>query len=107
MPTQMADLLTAERQQRIQELKEIVTIANKIRNSYRRYHEGSLDAKIEFVFSLRESVECAYELRTIEVTDEEKKKGITRAKKAIQEVILPKIPLGEERTFLASLILEL
>jgi hypothetical protein len=32
---------------------------------------------------------------------------MTRAKKAVQEVILPKIPLGEERTYLQSLIAEL
>jgi len=41
------------------------------------------------------------------LTAEEKKKGMTRAKKAVQEVILPKIPLGEERTYLQSLIAEL
>ena len=88
-------------------MQEVVEMANKIREAYRAYHEGKSDEPIKFVFSLRESVECAFELPHVELTAEEKKKGMTRAKKAVQEVILPKIPLGEERTYLQSLIAEL
>ena len=101
------DLLTADRKERIEDVKEIVEIANKVRQSYRAYHEGKSDEAIKFVFSLRESVEAAYELPEVELTAEEKKKGMTRAKKAVQEVILPKIPIGEERTYLTTLIAEL
>lgn len=85
-------------------VKGIVEIANKIRDAYRAYHEGKSDDQIKFTFSLRESVECAYELPFMKLTPEERKKGITRAKKAVQEVVLPKIALGEERVFLKTLI---
>lgn len=102
-----ADLLTANRKERIEDVKEIVEIADKVRQAYRAYHEGKSDEAIKFVFSLRESVEAAYELPEVELTAEEKKKGMTRAKKAVQEVILPKIPIGEERTHLTTLIAEL
>ncbi|MBI3335641.1 MAG: AAA family ATPase [Candidatus Portnoybacteria bacterium] len=101
------ELLTSARKERIEDVQEVVEMANKIREAYRAYHEGKSDEPIKFVFSLRESVECAFELPHVELTAEEKKKGMTRAKKAVQEVILPKIPLGEERTYLQSLIAEL
>jgi MoxR-like ATPase len=101
------ELLTSARKERVEDVKEVVEMANKIREAYRAYHEGKSDEPIKFVFSLRESVECAFELPHIELTAEEKKKGMTRAKKAVQEVILPKIPLGEERTYLQSLVAEL
>ena len=104
---QAVDLLTAERKERIEDLKEIVVMANKIREAYSAYHEGKSDDPIKFVFSLRESIEAAYELADVELTDKEKQQGITRAKKAVQEVILPKIPIGEERTYLSTLINEL
>ncbi len=102
-----ADLLTVNRKERIEDLKEIVAVANKIREAYRAYHEGKSDDPIKFVFSLRESVEAAYELADVEMTDKDKELGMTRAKKAVQEVILPKIPIGEERTYLSTLIAEL
>ncbi|PKN39066.1 MAG: hypothetical protein CVU62_02390 [Deltaproteobacteria bacterium HGW-Deltaproteobacteria-2] len=102
-----ADFLTADRKERIEDLKEIVDMANKIREAYRAYYEGKSDDPIKFVFSLRESIEAASELDDIELTDKEKEQGITRAKKAVQEVILPKIPIGEERTYLSTLITEL
>lgn len=102
-----ADLLTTARTEQIENIKEIITIANKIREAYRAYHEGKSDDPIKFVFSLRESVEAAYELADVELTEQEKRKGMTRAKKAVQEVILPKIPIGEERTYLSSLIAEI
>ena len=101
------ELLTSARKERIEDVQEVVEMANKIREAYRAYHEGKSDEPIKFVFSLRESVECAFELPHVELTAEEKKKGMTRAKKAVQEVILPKIPLGEERTYLQSIIAEL
>lgn len=101
------DVITAARRERIEEIKEIVTLANKIREAYRAYHEGKSDDPIKFVFSLRESVEAAYELADVELTDKEKRAGMTKAKKAVQEVILPKIPVGEERTYLSTLIAEL
>lgn len=101
------DLITADHKERIEEVKEIVEIANKIRQAYKAYHEGKSDEPIKFVFSLRESVECGYELDDAEITSEEKRKGMTKAKKAVKEVILPKIPLGEERTYLETLIAEL
>ena len=88
-------------------IKEIVVVANKIRGAYRAYHEGKSDQPIKFVFSLRESVECAYDIAVAELTPEDKKNGVTKAKKAVQDVVLPKIPLGEERTFLASLVAQL
>jgi MoxR-like ATPase len=102
-----ADLLSADRKERLEDVKEIVEIANKVRQAYRAYHEGKSDEAIKFVFSLRESVEAAYELPEVELTAEEKKRGVTRAKKAVQEVILPKIPVGKERTYLTTLIAEL
>ncbi|MFH1289390.1 MAG: AAA family ATPase [Patescibacteria group bacterium] len=104
---QAADLINSSRRERLKEVKEIVELANKIRQAYKAYHEGKSDEPIKFVFSLRESVECGYELEDAEVTSEEKRKGITKAKKAVKEVILPKIPLGEERTYLETLIAEL
>lgn len=103
----VADILTADRKERIEDLKEIVEMANRIREAYRAYYEGKSDDPIKFVFSLRESIEAAYELDDIELTDKEKEQGITRAKKAVQEVILPKIPIGEERIHLSTLIAEL
>ncbi len=103
----ISELLTEARKGLILDIKEVITIANKIREAYRGYHEGKSDAPIKFIFSLRESVECAFELPYVEVTSEEKLRGVTRAKKAVQEVILPKIPLGEERIYLKSLINEL
>lgn len=103
----VADFLTADRKERIGDLKEIVDMANRIREAYRAYYEGKSDDPIKFVFSLRESIEAAYELDDIELTDKEKEQGITRAKKAVQEVILPKIPIGEERIYLSTLIAEL
>ena len=57
-----ADLLTQNRKERLADIKEIVEIANKIREAYRNYHEGKSDEQIKFIFSLRESIECAYEL---------------------------------------------
>ena len=102
-----ADLINSSRKERLDEVKEIVELANKIRQAYKAYHEGKSDEPIKFVFSLRESVECGYELADAEVTSEEKRKGVTKAKKAVKEVILPKIPLGEERTYLETLIAEL
>jgi MoxR-like ATPase len=101
-----ADLITGDRQTRVTEIREIVEIANKVREAYRKDHEGEAGAdKVDFVFSLRDSIECAYELGHTELTDEEKKRRInTRAKKAIREVILPKVPRGEERTYLAAII---
>lgn len=102
-----ADFLTTDRQESIEDLKEIVTLANKIREAYRAYYEGKSDEPIKFVFSLRESVEAAYELADVELTEKEKYQGMTRAKKAVQEVILPKIPIGEERIYLSTLIAEL
>jgi hypothetical protein len=101
------ELLTSDSKERIEDVKEVVELANKIREAYRAYHEGKSDEPIKFVFSLRESVECVCELPYVELTAEEKKKGMTRAKKAVQEVILLKIPLGEERTYLQSLVAEL
>lgn len=101
------DLITSSRKERLEEVKEIIELANKIRQAYKAYHEGKSDEPIKFVFSLRESVECGYELADAEVTPEEKRKGMTRAKKAVKEVILPKIPLGEEKTYLETLIAEL
>ncbi|MEK7589452.1 MAG: AAA family ATPase [Patescibacteria group bacterium] len=103
----VADLLTASVKEQIEDIKEVAEIANKIRGAYRAYHEGKSDEPIKFVFSLRESVECAYELPAMVITEEEKRRGMTKAKKAVQEVVLPKIPLGEERTYLATLISEL
>jgi MoxR-like ATPase len=102
-----ADLLTTIRKEKIEDVKEIVSIANKIREAYRAYHEGKSDDPIKFVFSLRESVEAAYEIADVELTEKEKQQGMTRAKKAVQEVIIPKIPVGEERTYLSTLIAEL
>jgi hypothetical protein len=102
-----ADLVTAERTKQIENIKEIVTIANRVREAYWAYHEGRSDDPIKFVFSLRESVEAAYELADVELTEQEKGRGMTRAKKAVQDVILPKIPMGEERTYLSSLIAEI
>ncbi|MCL5733063.1 MAG: AAA family ATPase [Patescibacteria group bacterium] len=103
----VVELLTNERKERIEDVQEVVEMANEIREAYRAYHEGKSDEPIKFVFSLRESVECAFELPHVELTVEEKKKGMTRAKKAVQEVILPKIPMGEERTYLQSLIAQI
>jgi MoxR-like ATPase len=102
-----ADLLTKTRKEKIEDIREIVAVANKIREAYRAYHEGKSDDPIKFVFSLRESVEAAYEIADVELTEAEKQQGMTRAKKAVQEVILPKIPVGEERTYLSTLIAEL
>lgn len=101
------DIVTSEREERIEDVREIVTLANKIREAYRAYREGRSDEPVNFVFSLRESVESAYELSDVALTKEELKKGFTRAKKAVEEVILPKIPLGAERIYLQSLITEI
>ncbi len=101
------DLITPTRQAAIENIKEIVATANAIRQAYRAYHEGKLDQPIKFVFSLRESVESAFELSEVEVEEDEKKKGITPAKKAIMEVVLPKVPMGEERIYLETLIKQL
>lgn len=105
--TRLAEALTVDRRNRILDIKEIVEIANKVREAYRAYYEGRLDDPIKFVFSLRESVEAAYELPYSDPTNDERNVGMTRAKKAVQEVVLPKIPLGEERTYLSTLIAEL
>ena len=103
----VADLITTIIKERIEDIKEIIEISNRLRAAYRGYHEGKSDEQIKFVFSLRESVECAYELANTTVTADESRRGLTRAKKAVQEVVLPKIPLGEERTFLSTLIAEI
>jgi len=102
-----SDLLTPDRSQGIKEIKEIVEIANKIRKAYQAYREGKSDDPINFVFSLRESIEASFELDDAKVSDQERGRGMTRAKKAIKDVILPKIPIGEERTYIETLINEL
>lgn len=104
---QVAGLLSVVRREGIEKILAIVTIANKIRTAYRAYHEGKSDDPVKFIFSLRESVEAAFELGDIEVSEEEKKQGITGPKKAIKTVILPKIPMGEERIHIEALINEL
>lgn len=104
-----AELLTHSRKQNIEDIFEILQVANAVREAYDAYHSGKpgADTPIHFVFSIRTTARSAWKLRRVELTPDEKKKGMTRAKKAVQEVILPKIPLGEERTYLQSLIAEL
>jgi flagellin-specific chaperone FliS len=45
------ELLTSARKERIEDVQEVVEMANKIREAYRAYHEGKSDEPIKFVFS--------------------------------------------------------
>ena len=103
------ELITHVKKESIEDIFEILRMANLVREAYDAYHSGKpgADEAIHFVFSIRTTARCAWKLKRVGLTAEEKKKGMTRAKKAVQEVILPKIPLGEERTYLQSLIAEL
>ena len=100
------DLVNSKIDGEVKSVKEIIEIANKIRDAYRAYFEGKSEDEVKLIFSLRESIECGYELEHVKLTADEKASGITKAKKAVMEVVLPKIPLGRERVFLESAIQE-
>ena len=100
----VTNIMTPVREEAIKQIFEIILIANKIREAYGSYRKGETDDPITFTFSLREAIECGYEIEDVVLTKEEKGRGITKAKKAVQEVVLPKIPQGEERIYLQTLI---
>lgn len=88
-------LLTQKREECIDQILEILKIADKVRGAYRSFHEGSSEDEVNFTFSLRASRDCA---RALEKTAD--------AKEAVKKVILPKIPQGEERIKVADIINE-
>ncbi len=99
-----ADVVTKERKMLVDEIKEVLEIANKLREAYSAYHDGSSQLEVQFIFSMRETIDCAYELNRVELTEEDTRARVTKAKKSIKEVILPKIPRGEQRKQIEALI---
>jgi len=84
----------------------IILIANKIREAYSLFHDGKSDHPVNFIFSLRGGVQAVLELPHIKLTEAEVKIGQSLAKKAVEEVVLPKVPRGEERINIKALIKE-
>lgn len=89
---------TPETQEDIRNLKQLVDIANKLREAYRSYMLGS-DEVVEFVFTLRDSGRIAtyYNL--------DKKSGHKRSmKEVVFDEILPKIGDLEEKERVRTII---
>jgi hypothetical protein len=71
---------TKEREDAIKKLQLIIKAANKIRDAYQAFRTGRSNDIVEFVFSLRESVDIAAEINHSK-----------DVKQAIKDVVLPKI----------------
>ena len=83
-----------ERSKAIEDLNQIVIIANKMRQAYRAYQTGEPGAEIfEFVFSLRESQDIVAELA---------ESG--SVKEAVAEVVLPKISNSAQKRLARAII---
>lgn len=80
--------LTKDREAALKNIAHIVRTANKVREAYRAYRTGASNDPIDFVFSLRETIDIAAEMG-----------AGTKIRDAIEEVIIPKIsdPAEKER----------
>ncbi len=77
---------TAPRVEACKKLREIIKTASRVRDAYRAFRTGASNDPIEFVFSMRETTDIALEIA-----------HQPNLKKAIQNVVLPKIGDPEER----------
>lgn len=79
---------TKQREQVCKELLQIVKTANRVREAYKAYRTGASNDPIDFVFSLRETIDIAAEMTSGASTRD-----------AIEDVIIPKIsdPAEKER----------
>lgn len=97
------DLINNEKRKLIISFKLVVQVANNIRRQFRMTHSGedvNEDEEVKFIASLRESGECAKE---IDYVHELFEGGEDLAVEALRTVIIPKIPLKTERTYLETL----
>lgn len=80
--------LTKDREAALKNISHIVRTANKVREAYRAYRTGASNDPIDFVFSLRETIDIAAEMG-----------AGGKIRDAIEEVIIPKIsdPAEKER----------
>ncbi len=85
--------LTDERKEGIKKLQLIIKTANKIREAYKAFRMGTSADMIEFVFSLRETVDIASELNHVK-----------DVKEAIKDVVLPKISDPAEKLRIRTII---
>lgn len=99
LPEKFKDLITGDMHTAFEDIKQILIIANAIRLAYRNYRTGASDTEINFIFSQRETIESVRELGYVKLGPGEK-----RSRKAVEDVILPKIPLGAERNGIKALI---
>ena len=86
-------LKTPEREEEINQLFELLKIANEIRKAYRAYQTQQSEEPVEFVFSIRDTIRCARRI---------KKYG--SAKKTVIETIIPKISSPLEKEIVRSII---
>lgn len=85
--------VTPENSQDCGKLLIIIRTAQKIREAYRAYRTGESAEPIEFVFSMRETIDI-----TTELSDND------NVKEAIKDVILPKVSDHLERKALSTII---
>ena len=91
---QAVDLLTSQRTSRLNQLKEMLQIGNKIRTAYEAYRTAGGD-RVPLSFSLRASRDCAKFLG---------KSREGNVKEVIKSVYLNKISDPEERVLMEALI---
>jgi len=86
-------LTNKERRKAINKIRKIIQIANKIREAHEAFRRGSSDEIVEFVFSLRETIDIVSEMNNFK-----------DVKEAIKDVILPKISDPRERETVKTII---
>lgn len=84
---------TKEREAALQKIHQIIKTANKIREAYQAFRTRKSNDVVEFVFSLRESVDIAAELNHVK-----------DVKQAIKDVVLPKISEPDEKERVRTII---
>lgn len=97
-----ADIINAGMEKILIAFKVIVQVANDIRRQFRATQsEAGVDdgSEVSFIFSIRESIECAKE---IDDAADLYESGEALASHVLEEVVMPKISSPEERTFIRA-----